>query len=142
MTEQVLLTIQGKQVLENETADMPELITTGTYSLDDNVHQVIYEEQLSGDDQVTVNRLSFYDGKVELKKDGEVHMHMLFEKGKKNLSFYNTPYGAVAVEMDAREVEVHTSGEQIQIRLEYGLTMNEVHSVDCALSIDIRPIEA
>lgn len=138
MTEQVIVSIQGMQMMEDEAGASPELITTGTYSFENQIHQVVFEEQLSESQQITTDWLTFSEDKVELKKEGEVQTHMIFEKGKKNLSFYDTPYGSVSVEMTASEVEILCKEDEISIVLEYSLAMNEQPVAECALNIGIR----
>lgn len=138
MTEQVIVSIQGMQIMDEEAGASPELITTGVYSFENDIHQVVYEERLSDSDQITTNWLTFSDDKVELKKEGEAQTYMIFEKGKKNLSFYETPYGSVSVEMTASEVEITCEEDEIQILLEYSLAMNEQPVADCALNIGVR----
>lgn len=143
MTEQVLVSIKSLQVMEDgEAQEAPELITTGSYSFDNQVHQVVYEEQLSDSGEITTNWLTFSEGTVDLQREGEVQTHMLFEKGKKNLSFYETPYGSVSVEMTASEVEITCQEENIHILLDYDLTMNEEPVAGCTLNIDIRSQQA
>ena len=34
---------------------------------------------------------------MELTKKGAVNVHMIFEKNKKNITYYNTPYGSLLV---------------------------------------------
>lgn len=142
MTDRVLISIRGMQVVHDEPVEMPELMTTGTYRLSEQVHQVIYKEQLDDSEEMTTNELLFSEDKVELKKDGQVQTHLIFEKGKKNLTFYHTPYGAMTVEMTANEVEVCDRPDEISIHLEYALAMNEEHMADCALQIQIGAVGA
>ena len=141
MTKQVLVKIQGMQVIDGETVPLPELLTTGDYSMEEGIHQIVYEEHLSDSRAVTVNRLAFSDGKAELNKDGEVQMLMVFERGKKNRALYRTPYGDVLVELHAKEVDMEASGQEICLEMEYSLTMNEVHRMDCALKVSICSAE-
>ncbi len=139
MTEQVLITIRGMQVMDEEAAPSPELITTGTYSLaDDNVHQVVYQEHLEEEGETVTNCLMFSGDKVELKKNGGVETHLVFEKGKRNLTCYQTPYGSLSVEMTARKVEIARGENEIQISLEYGLAMNQQDMAECMLNISIQ----
>ena len=138
MKEQVLITINGVQVTEDEAQSVPELITVGTYRLEDGVHQVTYEEQLGDTDEVTISRLYFVNDRVELKREGGIETHMVFEKDKKSLTFYETPYGSVEMEMTSHEVNVCTEAENIDIHLEYDIAMNEQFVGECSLNIHIQ----
>ena len=47
---------------------------------------------------------------MEVRKKGLVNMHMVFEPGKKNMTYYTTPYGTLqlgiaATGMDLKETE-------------------------------------
>ncbi len=142
MREQILISVSGLQVVDGEAIPTPELITTGTYTMEEEqLHRIVYEEQLDGSDEITVNELLFSDSKVELKKEGQVQSHLIFEEGKTNLTFYHTPFGTVSVALTADRVKIRRERQKMDIQLEYGIAMNEQHLGECSLNIHIWPQE-
>lgn len=142
MTEQVLVCVKGRQTIDGETQEAPELITTGTYSRDALAHRLVYEEVLGENGETTENELLFTESKAELKKEGEVQAHLIFEEGKKNLSYYQTPYGQISIEMVTNAVEIDLQEEEINVHLDYAMTMNEQMHTEFDLGICIRAKES
>lgn len=141
MTEQVLVCVKGRQMTDGEMQEAPELITTGTYSRDALAHRLVYEEMLGENGVTTENELLFTESKAELKKEGEVQAHLIFEEGKKNLTCYQTPYGQISIEMITNAVEIDLREEEITVHLDYGMTMNEQVHTEFDLDINIRARE-
>lgn len=94
MTKDVLLSIKGLQIGENEQNDTIEVISPGDYYFRNGKHFFMYEEVMEGQKESTRNMIKVRDNYMELTKKGAVNVHMIFEKNKKNITYYNTPYGA------------------------------------------------
>lgn len=94
MTKDVLLSIKGLQIGENEQNDTIEVISPGDYYFRNGKHFFMYEEVMEGQKESTRNMIKVRDNYMELTKKGAVNVHMIFEKNKKNITYYNTPYGS------------------------------------------------
>ena len=75
---------------------------------------------------------------VEIRKQGQVNVHMVFEQGKKNKTFYNTPYGTLQMGIAATGLELKESEDDIQMKVDYALDMNEEHVADCYLTVQAQ----
>ena len=62
-----------------------------------------------------------------------------FEKNKKNITYYNTPYGSLLVGIDAYRVDVQEKEEEITVEVEYALEINNEHLADCHIRILANP---
>lgn len=93
MNKEVIINISGLQ-LDAGTEEPIELMTTGDYYLKNGKHYVIYDE-LTDDSQVVKNRLKISPKVVEVTKKGASSSHMVFERGKENLTYYDTPFGSL-----------------------------------------------
>lgn len=141
MTEHVLVTVAGRQTMDGETVLTPELVTTGTYSRDALAHRVAYDETAGEDGTLTQNELLFTSETAELKKEGEVQAHLIFQAGRKNLTVYETPYGSIPMEMQTHAVDVRLEEEEIALRLTYSMCMDEKAFSEFDLDIRITPNE-
>ena len=109
MSENVIISIKGKQVNDNGPDEM-ELVTAGQLSRTGNGYTVSYQEtELTGlEGTTTVLRI---DGPVvTLLREGTVNSQMVFEEGRRHLSMYETPYGSMSVGINTRRVK-NTMGE-------------------------------
>ena len=84
MTKDVLLSIKGLQIGENEQNDTIEVISPGDYYFRNGKHFFMYEEVMEGQKESTRNMIKVRDNYMELTKKGAVNVHMIFEKNKKN----------------------------------------------------------
>ena len=83
---------------------------------------------MEGQKESTRNMIKVRDNYMELTKKGAVNVHMIFEKNKKNITYYNTPYGSL------QEKE-----EEITVEVEYALEINNEHLADCHIRILANP---
>ena len=74
--------------------DPIEMMTTGAYYLRNGKHYILYDE-LSEDNEVVKNVIKIGPKSVELTRKGGQSSHMVFEEGKENLSYYDTPFGSL-----------------------------------------------
>ena len=49
---------------------------------------------------------------------------MIFEKGKKNLTYYYTPFGSIQIGIDATSIEVKETEDEIRAEVKYALDAN------------------
>lgn len=139
MTKEVLLSISGLQLSPDEERETVEVIAPGEYYYRGGKHYILYDEVTEGFDQVTKNVIKVTPDYMELTKKGVTNVHMVFEKDKKNLTYYYTPYGSLLIGIDANSVEVKEEEESIHINVSYGLEMNYEHLANCHITIDVKP---
>ena len=108
----IMLRIIGNQLhgLEGKVGDgnAMEFITEGRFVRKGDAMYLIYEEsELSGVLGYTTS-LKVMDGKVRIKRyaeEGGIEMAIEFEKGGKFTGWYETPFGAVEMEVMTNDVE-------------------------------------
>lgn len=139
MTKDVLLTIKGLQLSQEEEADTIEMIAPGEYYYRNDKHYVLYDEVMEGQEEVTKNIVKFQKDYMEITKKGISSVHMIFEKNKKNITYYYTPYGSLQIGIDGHDISVEEMEEEIFVNAKYALEINCEHVADCHISIHIRP---
>lgn len=75
---------------------------------------------------------------MEVTKKGLTNVHMIFEKDKKNMTCYSTPFGNLMVGISATNIDVNTTEENIDIEVRYILDLNYEHMADCTINLNIK----
>ena len=138
MTKDVLVKISGLQFAGEEDSDSVEVITSGTYYKKNNKHYVLYEEVMEGTTDVTKNVIKIGTDSMEVTRKGPATVHMVFEKDKKNVSYYYTPFGNLLIGIDAKSIQVDESEMDINVKVNYGLEINYEHVADCHITVDVK----
>lgn len=142
MTKNILLSIKGLQSLSEEQEDEMEVIIPGSYCKRGNMHYVKYDEVTEGFDGTTSNLLKFSDRCLEVRKKGVTNTHMIFEEQKKNMTYYDTPFGNLLLGISATNVSMRESEEQIDVKVDYALEINSEHLAECSIDVTVRPRNA
>ena len=66
---------------------------------------------------------------LEIMKTGISNAHMIFEKNKKNLTYYQTPYGQMLIGVNTKNMEVNVTDDNIGVRVDYELDVNHEPSM-------------
>lgn len=142
MTKDVLVKISGLQFAGEEDSDAIEVITSGNYYMKNGKHYILYDEVLEGTTEVTKNVIKLWDNNMEVTRKGPSTVHMMFEKDKKNVSYYYTPYGSLLIGIDAKEIQIDETEHDINVKVNYGLEINYEHTADCKITVNVKSKEA
>ncbi len=138
MTKDILISISGLQVSPENESDTVEVISPGEYYYRNDKHFVVYEEATDGQTQTVKNMVKISDECVEVTKKGPASIHMIFEKNKKNVTYYYTPFGNLQIGIDTRSINIEENEDSIKVNVEYTLDINSQHAADCNIAIEIR----
>ena len=64
---------------------------------------------------------------------------MVFEKDKKNMTYYHTPFGSLMMGIDAKEISVQETEQEIHAQVQYALDINYEHLADCTITYQCSP---
>lgn len=138
MTKDVLLSIKGLQFANEQDMEPVEVITSGDYYKRNGKHYILYDEVMEGFDGVTKNIIKLKDDCLDVTKKGVTNVHMMFEKNKKNVTYYNTPFGSIMIGIDAKDIQIEEQEERILVHVSYGLEVNYEHMADCNIIMNIQ----
>ncbi|SFR62224.1 DUF1934 domain-containing protein [Anaeromicropila populeti] len=144
MTRDVIISIKGLQFEAGEDESV-ELIATGQYFYKNQKHYVLYEEVIGDEDQqggISKNTIKISNQQVDIIKDGCASVHMIFEVDKKNMTYYNMPFGNILIGIYTNKIAVKEEDNQIEVQLEYDLEVNYTHVSECTISIKVLSKEA
>ena len=129
MKKDVLIRVRGLQMMDTEDEQEPlEIVVPGQYYYRNGSHYLRYE----------VNYIKLSPQGVEVRKQGQVNVHMVFEQGKKNMTLYSTPFGTLQMGIAATGLEIMEDEDRIQMKVDYELDMNEEHVADCYLTVQAQ----
>ena len=140
MEKTVILSIRGQQTADNNTdPDVIELVTEGTLTDHrDGKFTVRYQEsQLTGLEG-TRTTIQVQPDSVCILREGQVNSQMVFEEGRRHLTMYNTPYGAMAIGVNTRRMKVDLDGTGGSIEIDYALEVDHAVAGENLFSIYVR----
>lgn len=137
MTEEVLVSVKGLHAMKGTGEDEIEMISAGKYYNRNGKHYILYEEALEGTNEVVQNCIKLQEGRMEVKKKGPLQSEMIFERDRKNTSWYCTPYGSMMAGIEVNSMQFNETSELIQVDVDYSLEMNYEHLADCNITVKV-----
>lgn len=124
---EVMIKITGHQVNDQSGEDSMEFITEAKLSKRGEALYLVYEEsELSGIPGCKV-RLKLKNNEVHMKRFGNgagMGSEIRFEKGKRYQGMYNTPFGAIKMEVLTNKLEnTLTEDGEGQINIDYSISL-------------------
>ena len=140
MDKEVLIHVSGLQTIDAEGDQEPiEIVVPGEYYFRNGSHYLRYEEILEDFAEPTINYIKISPKGMEVRKKGVVNVHMVFEQGKKNMTYYTTPYGTIEMGIAATNLNLEENDSGLNMKVDYALDMNQEHVADCYLAIKAQP---
>lgn len=139
MEKDVLVRITGLQLQDEEgRRENVEVMVPGTWFIRNGVHFLRYEEMLDESGTPTVNYVKLSPGSMEVRKKGLVNVHMVFERGKKNMTCYTTPFGTLEMGIAATGLSFTENEDGLEARVEYSLDINNEFVAECCLELHVQ----
>ena len=139
MTKEILVSIRGLHAMGENGEDQVEVIIPGSYCKRGDMHYIKYDEVTEGIAGTTSNLIKFRENCLEVTKKGITNTHMIFEEEKKNMTYYETPLGNLLLGIAATNISLSETEEQIDVKVDYALEINQQHMADCTIDVTIRP---
>ena len=140
MDKEVLIHVRGLQTIDADGDQEPvEIVVPGQYYFRNGSHYLRYEEILEDFAEPTINYIKISPKGMEVRKKGVVNVHMVFEHGKKNMTYYTTPYGTIEMGIAATNMNLEENDGSLDMKVDYALDMNQEHVADCYLAIKAQP---
>ena len=139
MENNVIISIQGKQSFQAQEDDTIELVTEGCLEPDgDEGYTLTYQEsQLTGLEG-TLTTFQIEPDRVTLLRVGEVNSQMVFEEGRRHLSMYDTPYGALSIGVNTRRMRSDLSASGGSIEIDYAIEIDHALAGQNLFRIQVR----
>ena len=121
----VELTIQGRQLYEDQEPEVIELVTEGTMERLEDGWRISYEESaLTGLEGVTTSFL-IQPGKITLSRTGNLQSQMVFQVGVPHESLYSMDFGAMLISVCAVDMGYQLTEEGGTVELAYRIEIEQ-----------------
>lgn len=139
MENNVIISIQGKQSFEDQEPEVIELVTEGRLAPDgaDGYTLSYQESELTGLEG-TLTTFQIEPERVTLLRMGEVNSQMVFEEGRRHLSMYDTPYGALSVGISTRRMRYDLGNSGGSIEINYAIEIDHAVAGENLFRIQVR----
>ena len=127
MTDNVIISIKGKQLYAESSPEEMELVTSGVLKQDGlGGYTVSYQETELTGLEGTTTRLHIHNGRVTLLREGSINSQMVFEEGRRHLSMYETPYGALSIGINTRRMRSTIDEAGGDIEIDYAIEIDNL----------------
>ena len=134
----VLLFIRGEQYFDDVDPDATELTTEGTLELTEEGLLLTYQETALTGMEGTTTTFEVSGPQVILRRVGSVNSQMVFEEGRRHLSMYNTPYGALAVGISTKKMKTELDAAGGSIEIDYAIEIDHAVAGENLFRIQVR----
>lgn len=140
MEKTVTISVKARQEFGEGPADNMELVTQGVLQKDNDIFILSYQESEVTGLEGTLTTFHVEPERVTLMRIGEYNSQMVFEEGRRHLSMYNTPYGAMSVGVNTRHLLAELDEHGGSIEIDYNLELE--HAIVGRNVFQIRVKEA
>ncbi len=139
MENNVILSIRGQQSRPGEEPEVVELVTQGTLERREGAGFTLryLESELTGMEG-TRTTLQIEDGRVILLREGQFNSQVVFEQGRRHLSMYNTPFGALSIGVSTRRMQVELEETGGDIEIDYAMEVGSQAAGENRFHINVR----
>ena len=124
MEKDVVISIKGMQKYEGNDPDTVELVTAGRLMKDKAGYTLSYQESEITGLEGTLTTIQVEGEQVTLMRAGEFNAQMVFQEGRRHLSMYNTPYGAMAIGVNTRHLMADLNDHGGDIEIDYAIEVD------------------
>lgn len=137
MNKKVYVSLCGTTIIDGD-CDATQFVTEGEYAQRNGKYMLRYKEQMTDEYNECSTIIKFDSDTVIMTRSGGVNTQMIFEKGKRHVSHYETPLGSftIGVCTDDLNVDIDDFGGTVEIG--YVLDINNSAQVQNKLSLNIR----
>ncbi len=124
MEKDVVISIKGMQQYEDADPDTIELVTAGRLQKEGESYTLSYQESEVTGLEGTLTTIQVEGEQVTLMRMGEFNAQMVFQEGRRHLSMYNTPYGAMAIGVNTRRLLADLNDQGGDIEIDYAIEID------------------
>ena len=140
MEKDVVISIKGMQQYEDADPDTIELVTAGRLQKEGESYTLSYQESEVTGLEGTLTTIQVEGEQVTLMRMGEFNAQMVFQEGRRHLSMYNTPYGAMAIGVNTRRLLADLNDQGGDIEIDYAIEVD--HAIAGRSIFQIKVTEA
>lgn len=128
MNKDVIISVKGNQSMANQGTNSLELVTEGKYYKKGDAYFITYKESEVTGMEGTTTTLKIVGGVVTLMRFGSINSQLIFERGQKHVSYYDTQHGSFTVGVFASEVNVKVDDDGGEVWVDYKIEIDNNNS--------------
>lgn len=141
MEKEVVISIKGMQSYEGALPDVIELVTEGRLARDGSGYTLSYQESELTGLEGTLTTIQVDGEQVTLLRVGEFNSQLVFQEGRRHLSVYNTPYGAMEIGVHTRHLLAELNDQGGDIEVDYSVEVDHALAGRNIFRINVRDRE-
>ena len=142
MEKEVVISIKGVQKYEGTAPDTMELVTKGRLSRVGESYTLSYQESELTGLEGTLTTIQVDGGQVTLMRVGEFNSQLVFQEGRRHLSMYNTPYGAMSIGVNTRHLMASLTDQGGDIEVDYTIEVDHALTGRNVFRINVKESES
>ena len=119
-----MITVDSKQEHPDKDADIYNFVTEGSFYKEEYNYYISYDESNLTGMEGTTTTFKIEPNSVTLIRFGSVSSLMVFEKGRRHVSEYNTEHGTFEIGIMAQNLSVDLDDLGGHINVEYVIEVN------------------
>ena len=141
MEKEVIISIKGMQDFEQTGKDSIELVTRGSLGRKAGLITLCYEESELTGLEGTLTTIQVEPERVTMMRTGQVNTQMVFQEGRRHLSMYNTPYGAMAIGVNTHHLLAEVDDKGGDIEIDYAIEVDHAMAGRNIFKINVKEAE-
>lgn len=141
MEKAVVISVKGIQKYEGAPPDVVELVTEGILARYGKSYTLSYQESELTGLEGTLTTIHIDGDEVSLMRVGEFNSQMVFQEGRRHLSLYNTPYGAMTIGVHTRHLLAELSDQGGELEVDYSVEVDHTVAGRNVFHISVKELE-
>ena len=141
MEKAVVISVKGIQKYEGAPPDVVELVTEGILARYGKSYTLSYQESELTGLEGTLTTIHIDGDEVSLMRVGEFNSQMVFQEGRRHLSLYNTPYGAMTIGVNTRHLLARLTDQGGDIEVDYSVEVDHAIAGRNVFRINVKEAE-
>lgn len=142
MEKDVIISIKGMQKYEGAAPDVIELVTAGRMTREGQSYILSYQESELTGLEGTLTTIQVDGDQVTLMRVGEFNSQLVFQEGRRHLSMYNTPYGAMSIGVNTRHLLTQITDQGGDIEVDYSVEVDHAMAGRNIFRINVKEAES
>ena len=142
MEKEVVISIKGMQKYEGTPPDAMELVTKGSLTREGESYTLSYQESELTGLEGTLTTIQVDGEQVTLMRIGEFNSQLVFQEGRRHLSMYNTPYGAMSIGVNTRHLMASLTDQGGDIEVDYTVEVDHALAGRNVFRINVKESES
>lgn len=135
MIKNAVITVQSKVSVEE---DVIEVVTPGKFCINKNGYKIEYDETKLSGMEGTKTTMIIKDAYFKLQREGTTETNMEFEKSTQSVSLYKTPFGAMSVVVDTKDITIDMDDNGGKVHIRYTLNVEGQQLIETDLNIFVK----